>query len=404
MFINVSRSGKFITGSVNGEPFGISFSQERYDLMKELEKKANSCSKMDELNVIFEEFKPLTIETYKELAETICPYIFVNNSTGKFYLQLHGVVLKDPLPQALVDRILKSIEDGIEFLPLVKAWIRFLRNPNYSVAKGKLFANYINRTYTDHSRSSALQAEKGLSAEVAKGLATSYQTPITAEGFLVTYKVSTELTEKWIIDGEGNKKQVPRYAPTIDENSGIVSYDTPKFVEDRVFEPAIMHQRGDEFWCVDLKGVGNKGHIIKVGHRLYLDNWSQVNTTDGVTGSEGLHAGNLDYIKGYQRADTVTHNVFIDPAMIGRFTDQGDGAVVAKDMFIYGSFAGPNRSIYHSSEYGKLTDKEYEDLLAASIVDHGTKAKDLEASKEQAKVIGNLDLEGTRGTIIVDKK
>lgn len=120
MFIQVSRIGKHITGSVNGQPFGIAFNEERYSNMKVLEAKANQASTMEELNEIIAEFKPLTEESYKDHAETICPYIFVNNGTGRFHLKLKDKILRDPLPQALVDRILKSIESGIDFMPLIK--------------------------------------------------------------------------------------------------------------------------------------------------------------------------------------------------------------------------------------------------------------------------------------------
>lgn len=405
MFIQVSRVGNAVTGSYNGKTFGVTYNEARYKEMKRLESEAAKAVSMDALKAILEEFEPLTKESYKELAETACPYIFVNNATGKFYLQLKGKILKEPLPQVLVDRILKSIEDGIDFLPLVKAWIRFLRNPTWkrdkketARNKGRLFANYINRTYMDSTERDRLMKEQGLSLEVATELATRFQTPITQEGLLVTYKVSKELTKKWVLDDQGNKKQVPRYKAVIDENTGIVSYNEPEFAEDRVFQPAIQGTSGDAFYCVDFNGEGDKGHIIKVGHRHYLESWDQVNCNDGAFGHKGLHAGNLDYVRGYQTSGTVTHNVFIDPAMIGRFTDEGDGAVIAKEYFVYSSFVGPNRSIYHSSEYGKVTDAEYEDMLKASLKEQEEKETDrvnrnLASKEETAELIGSTDLD-----------
>ena len=398
MFINVSRAGNVVTGSLNGKPFGVTYNEDRYATMLELAKKSNTVATMEELNEILAEFEPLTKESYKELAETVCPYIQVNNATGKFYLSLNGETINTPLPKPLVDRILKSIEDGIDFLPLIKMAIRFLRNPVWKQgkkageAKFKLLANYINKKYTDPAMFHKLVNESGLSNEVATAMSTGFQTPVTQEGLLVTYKVSTELTEKWTLDADGNKKLVPRYDATINEHTGIVSYATPEFVELRVFEPAVQGAGGDEFHCVDLGGVGSKGHLIKVGHRHFLESWNQVNCQDGLFGVQGLHAGNLDYIKGYQRTDTVTHNIFVDPAMIGRFTDEGDGAVVCKEYFVYSSFAGPNKSIYHSSEYGKVTETEYEAMLAESLIEFEEAAENSEQSAREAQLIASTDL------------
>lgn len=399
MFITVSRSGKVITGSVNGKPFGVTYNEDRYKALKELEQKASAVATQEELTDLIAEFESAIKENYKEKAETICPYIFVESATGKFYLQLQGKILRNPMPKALVDRILKSIEDGIDFLPLIKVWIRFLRNPVWKkgekagMAKGKLLANYINRKYTDQSMLKNLVSDSGLSNEMAVEMSTRYQTPITQEGLLVTYKVSREKNEKWELDAEGNRKSVPRYAPTIDAETGLVTYATPSHVEDRTFEPAVMGEGGDEFTCESVDGTFTKGHLIKVGRRHFLDTWDQVNCQDGVFGDKGLHMGNLDYIRGYQNAGTVTHNVFLDPAMIGRFTDEGDGAVIAKEYFVYSSFAGVNRSIYHSSEYGKVTDAQYQLMLADSLKELGELAVTVEDTQVDANLIASVELD-----------
>lgn len=379
MHIQVSRVKDAITGSYNGVPFGVTYTKEKYDAMKELEKQAAKVKTSEELNAVLEKFKPLTQESFKELAESKCPYIFINHATGKFYLKLRGRVLKNPMPQVLAERIIKSVEEGIDFTPLIKCWIRFLRLPELQAhpgqieRKGILLANYIGRTYLDQTAARASVLNDGLSQERANELHTRLQTPITEEGLLVTYKVVRELTDKWILDAEGNKKKVRRWgAKSVDENSGIVSYDEPAFIEDRVFEPAIMGTGGDEFSCVNLETSEiSVGHIIKVGSYIELDSWDKVYSVDGAFGYPGIHAGNLDYIKGYQSGDTVTLNVFIDPMHIGRFTNEGDGAVIAKKMFIYGAFIGVNRGIYHSSTYAKLNDAEYEQMLTDSLKDYG---------------------------------
>lgn len=311
MMIIVNRIGDSITGSYNGNPFGVSFSEEKWNAMKELESKANSASSMEELKTLLADFEPLTKESYKEMVETACPYLFVNKVTNKFYLKTGDLVSSKSLPKAFVDRILTSVDKKIDVMPLVKAWTRFLRNPNYSDKKAQRFANYINQTYTNQELVTKLINE-GVSREVAVERATTMQTPVTQEGLLVTYKVSREIDWKYELDADGDPVKKPRYEAVIDDISGAISYKTPDHVEDRVFEPAVQGQGGDAFYC-----GSQKGHVIRVGQVHYLESWDQVNCNDHDSCVKGLHCGNLDYIRGYQKDDTITHNIFVDPMDIG---------------------------------------------------------------------------------------
>lgn len=62
--------------------------------------------------------------------------------------------------------------------------------------------------------------------------------------------------------------------------------------------------------------------------------------------------------------------MFVDPAEIGAICDleKGtDGAIRAKSYFVYGASIGKNRSMYHSSNYAELKDKEWEDYKAKAI-------------------------------------
>lgn len=394
MYIIVSRVKDAITGSINGTPFGVLYNKEKYDAMKKLEIAVNAAKSIEEVNAIIEEFKPLTVESYKELAETKCPYLYVNPHTNKFYLKLKKKICKEPLPAVFAERIIKSVDEGIDFLPLVKGWIRFLRNPNYSEQKGKLFANYLGYTYTDQTELNKLMTS-GLSHNKAHELATRIQTPLTQEGLMVTYKVVDELSHKWTLDENGKKKQVPRWEATIDENSGIVTYEEPEFMEDRVFQPHVMGIGGDAFSCGYIEDANPpKGHIIKVGCIHSLDNWDQVDTTDGHVGYKGLHGGNLDYIRGYQAAaNSTTLNIFVDPQDIARFTNEGEGAVIFKKFYAYGAFGGVNRGMYHSSDYAAIGDKEYQDMLAASIKQYGELKEGVDDKIELANDIATTDID-----------
>jgi len=388
MMILINRIGDNISGAYNGIPFGVAYSEEKWNAMKELEAKANSVETMEELKPILDEFAMLTQESYKELVETACPWVYVNKATNKFYLQLKpadgtgdAVVSSQPLPKAFVDRILTSVDKKIDVMPLVKAFIRFLRNPNYSADKARRFAEYINAKHTNTTLQTDLM-NKGLSDEVARERATTTQVAVTQEGLIACYKVSQEVDWKYELDEDENKVKKSRYKPTIDDVTGLVTYATPEHVEDRIFQPAVQGTSGDEFFCGD-----KLGHIIKVGQVHYLPKWDQVNTNDSQSCVKGLHVGNQDYIRGYQNEGTVTHYVFIDPMHIGAIVNGHDGAMRVKQYFVYASFAGTNKGIYHSSKYGELTDEEYRTMLQEAIQATGELKDEAEVKLGEKKAL-----------------
>lgn len=385
--IAVNRQDDLITGYVNGKPFGIAFSEEKYDAMKALELKAAQAADMDELTSIIEEFQPLLKEDYKELVEHAegGKYLFVNRHTGKIYLTINGVVSNIPLPQALVDRIITSVEKKIDVLPLVKCWARFIRpvkgRPAYSDQRGKDFAAFINADYVNEKYAEELIDTAGLARDVARKRATTKQVSITQEGLLVGYKVSKEILTRYDLNENEEVIEKSRYRKSVDPDTGMVTYDEPKHVEDRLFEPYIMGNSGDSFLCGD-----KFGHFIRVGCVHALDSWDKV----GNPGCKGLHFGGLRYISGYQQEGTVTHNIFVDPMDIygvGGLGNGSDGACTTKRYFVHSSFAGVNRSIYHSSEYAKLTDAEYAELFEAAVEQATQKMDKIQEQLNQQKAL-----------------
>jgi hypothetical protein len=396
MMIIVNRVGdNSLSGSVNGIPFGVSYDEKKFELMQQLQDRANAASTVDELQAIVDEFLPLTKESYKELVETICPYIMVNKHTNKFYLQYGGEVSSKALPQEFVDRILKSVEKGIDITPLIKCWARFLREvpgrPVYTASRADMFAKYINAMYTDSSVVAKLQKEEGLSEKVASERATRPQVSITQEGLLVCYKVSREIRTRYELNPDEEVVQKCRYKPSVDPDTGLVTYDEPGNVEDRLFEPYVMGNRGDEFNSGD-----KKGHFIRVGQRHWLDSWDQV----GTPGSKGMHCGGLSYIKGYQNGEgAITHNIFVDPMDIHTIAGLGngnDGAMTVKGYFVFSSFAGPNKNIYHSSTYAALTDEEYQKILQEVVEASKMKKDEVDKMLSEAQALGSIP--GKSGT------
>src|SRR6476646_1424366 len=100
MMIIVNRIGdNNIVGSYNGKPFGVAYTDQKWQAMKDLEDQANKAETMDELKAIIEEFEPLTKESYKELIEHAKggQWLWVDPRNNKIYLQYNGKVSRNAL-------------------------------------------------------------------------------------------------------------------------------------------------------------------------------------------------------------------------------------------------------------------------------------------------------------------
>lgn len=392
MMITVNRRGDYISGSYNGVQYSVSFDQDKFDKMIEIRDKVDASDSIDDIKALIEEFKPLTEESYKDLIETMCPYIFVNKSTNKFYLQYNGVKSTKPLPNAFAEKLIKSAEKNIDVTPLIKCWVRFLRNPFYTDAKAKLFAEYIDAPYTNQGNVDKLIKEKGLSKEKATDLSTTNQVAITKEGLLVCYKVSREIRKRYELNENEEVVTKSRYKPTVDPNTGVVTYAEPDFAEDRLFEPIQMGKGGDAFYCgntPDEQPNLTPGHFIQVGKLHWLDSEDKVDRSDGRVGVKGLHCGGLSYIQGYQeREGAVTHNIFVDPMDIRAIVGLGngdDGAMRVIRYFVHGTMNEVNKNIYHSSKYAALTDAEYAKMVEEAVNKTAEKKSEADAELGEAQ-------------------
>lgn len=315
-----------------------------------------------------------------KLIQSKCDYIVQDALTKQYFLTYHNDRISDiPMPESLVERIMTSIDKNIDFMPIVKLWTRFLRNP-YVKKKGadfvNRFADFVNMKYV-HPENKKIFLDKGIAEDVATELATVYQIKVTNEGLLNGYKVSREIMHKF--DAESGE-EVPRYTRTFNVDTGeIESEGLPEFVEDRLFEPSIMGKGGDAFYCGD-----NKGHFIKVGQTHRLESWDQVNTNDDRSCVPGLHIGGLYYIAWYSGE---IHNVFVDPMHIGAIPCSSDGAIRCLQYFVHSSLAGVNGSMYHSSTYAELTDQQWEEMRKEILESNAKKGDDLLNEDELLQVM-----------------
>jgi len=374
--IHVSIIDDNLVGSYGDKPFSVPMDLDLYLELAEVANKANAAATVEDYNAALDTFEGLLEVDYtKVIVDGADGLIYINPVTKEFFLKHKDQVSTVPMPQALVDRIYDSIDKGINYMPLIKMWTRWLRNPILMKKGGTDFSNrffnFVNMKYVHPKMKQALMEEHGLTEEVAEKRATMYQMKITQEGLLNGYKVSREILHKY--DTETGE-EVPRYKRTFNPDTGeIDSEGLPEHVEDRLFEPSVMGNGGDSFHCEGRSGTG-LGHFIKVGCTHYLDSWDQVNTNDNASCVKGLHVGGLKYIAWYSGE---IHNVFIDPMHIGAVPDDQDGAIRCKQYFVHSSLAGVNGSIYHSSTYAAKTDEEWEMLRTEAIESWAEEITDL---------------------------
>ncbi|MBE16975.1 MAG: hypothetical protein CL867_12065 [Cytophagaceae bacterium] len=379
--IHINVSEGLISGSYGETPFSVTYDQNLYDAMIKVANAANDATDMETYKLHLDEFESLTVEDYTKVIQDKCEFIYVNPSSGDFFLKVGDVVTNQPMPKALVDRIYESIDMGIDFEPLVKMWTRWLRNPLLK-EKGQDFSerffNFVNMKYVHPKLMKELVEEQGLTEEVAERRATMYQMKITKEGLLNGYKVSKEVLHKY--DAESGER-VDRYKRTFNPDTGeIDSEGIPEVVEDRLFEPAIMGSGGDAFSCEGSNGFNSDGHFIKVGCSHRLPSWDCVNTNDYKSCVKGLHVGGLKYISFYSGE---IHNVFIDPMHVGAIPDDVDGAIRCLQYFVHSSLAGVNGSIYHSSTYAAKTDEEWKNMRKEILVDYLDQVNQVQESRKQ---------------------
>ena len=365
-----------ISGSYGDKTFCVDFNKEVYAIMSDLAERANTAVTMEDYKKVLDLFEPLTVQDYTKTIQDKCEHIHVNKSTGEFFLAYGNVVSSIPMPKALVERIYESMDKGLDFMPLVKMWTRWLRNPvlRTKMDKGwgnefcERFFNYINLKYVHPTLKKELMEEKGLSEEVAERRATMYQMKITKEGLLNGYKVSTEILTKFKQGEDGEAIEVPRYKRTFNVDTGEIESDgLPEHVEDRLFQPAIMGSSGNAFFCEGANGYAKPQHFIKVGCTHRLPDWSCVNTNDRASCVKGLHFGGLEYI---HCIGGEIHNIFVDPMHIGAVPDDETGAARCLQYFVHSSLAGINGSIYHSSTYAAKTDEEWAEMRAKIVEEY----------------------------------
>ena len=384
--------GKVINGSVNGKKFNVPFSAELVTSLKAKQAELETIEETTVYDAWVESINGLLETKEIDVITTACPDLIKNSTTGCYFVKVveDGVekVSKTPVPNKLVSVILESVEKEIDPTPIIKAWIRFLRNPNFTPTKAGRFADYITSIIVDGEEADRLVKEEGFTPEVASVRASYNDVAITQEGLIVTKKYAQLITEGWIIDPETNKpKRAPLYGKepdTINFQTGVVTKgkDTlPEFSEELFFQPPVMGTGGDEFLSGEVAG-----HVIQVGKKHTLEKWSQVNTNDYTSCVKGLHVGGWRYVSAYKGLNCQLLECFVDPAEIGAIcdiSDCSDGAIRVREYFVFGAVEGRNKGIYHSSKYAAMKDAEWAEYKAKAIENSNKLAKDVVTNAEE---------------------
>lgn len=362
---------KFIAGSFLGKKFNLKFSEKLFEDLKALQETYNDFTDATQIPLWEETVKGYLEEKKEDIVETACPDLKKDPRTGNYFVVVEGKISKTPVPEDLVCVILESIDKGIDSTPIVKAWIRFLHNPNFSSEKAELFAEYITAIIIDTEEVDRLMQEEGFTEEVATQRASYNDVSITQEGLIVCKKYAELVTEGWEMDPKTNKPvRVALYSPSpdvVDVVSGKVTKGKVVYpaAEELFFLPPVQRTGGDEFFCGE-----DLGHTIRIGQRIYLDDWSKVNTNDRQSCVKGLHVGGWKYVSAYNNLKCQLVDCFVDPAEIGAIcglSDGSDGAIRVREYFTYAGNVSRNKGIYHSSAYAAMKDKEWETYKLKAI-------------------------------------
>ncbi len=362
---------KTINGSLNGVKFNVPYSAELLASLKAKETELATIEDVVTFDAWSAEVKALLENKEVDIIVTACPDLIKNPKTGYYFVKVGDKVSKTPVPEKLVAIILESVEKEIDPTPLVKTWIRFLRNPNFTARKAEKFVDYITSVIVDNEEVIRLIDEEGFSEETATARSMYNDVAITQEGLLVAKKYAKLLTEGWIINEENKAVKAPLYPKTpdtIDMHTGKITKGEsilPEFSEELFFEPPVQGTGGDEFLSGDVKG-----HLIAVGKKHTLEKWDQVNTNDDTTCVKGLHVGGWRYVSSYKGLNCQLLECFVDPAEIGAICDvsaYSDGAIRVREYFVYGAVEGRNKGIYHSSKYAAMKDAEWADYKAKAV-------------------------------------
>lgn len=422
--LNVITEGevKRISGSVNGEMFNIPYTTDAYNALDTLKKEYVTLQTASEADDWTDNVLTIIEESKQDLLTEVCEFV-VKSSSGSYHITDGVEVSPIAIPRSVVSVIEESINKDLDPSPVIKAFTRFLDNPNISQEKAELFGTYITAIIVDKDNVTRLVEEEGFSVEAATNSSRYNDVMITEEGLLVTYKYADLITEGYVIEkqADGTTKAVKKPVfgkeeDTIDKHTGEITEGAIKgmptnsdgidIVDDESVEflPPVKRETGDAFYSksklgheihvgtlVELKGESSKDDTELALEEQVAKGWKMVNCNDSVSCVKGLHVGGRQYVASYGWTE-ASHLLmcFVDPREIGAFVgcnqdqlEDRDGAIRVRSYYTYGAVKGRTAGLYHSSKYAAMSDAQWGTLRAAAI-------KNAQAKMEQIAKENNL--------------
>lgn len=380
MKLTVNKIQNVISGIIGSEKYSVPFSQETFNTLQKLEASLDDATSLEEVNTILKDAKEFTSRDFKSKIEEAAPNIMYDKEKNSYYLRQNNVVSKYRIPKVLADKITKAYEESLPIEPMVRAWVHFLRNPNFNPTKAEFFATYLTTTVGDQ-KDYAKFIGLGYSSEVAEQMSTYNDISLTKNGLLSTYKYVR--VKDWKFDEHG--AQIDRWMKVYDPETGAYSIpDAPIAgttpLEEWPLLPPVMGESGDP--CI-VSGFERPTHFVKVGAIHSLPDWSYVDCDDRRSCVKGLHVGGLQYIEGYGGKTSLLLNTFVNPMNIGAFDHSGSGAIRALEYFVHSANFAPNKNFYNESNYLSHTEAAWAEMRKQAIEVSENKIKQIKEQQDQ---------------------
>lgn len=365
MTVTFRKFENTVAGTINGKPFNAPRTEAILALLTEAQTNPQDTNPTELM-------EKLKASRNVEIAGAN-KYLVFNPITKEYFLELEGKRSKHAIPEVLVKFIEESYDKDIDFMPVVKAWARLLANPRYSSTMGNYFSEYLSTSYIDHEERKRLIEEDEIEESIAEEMSTYQDIAITQEGLLATYKVAELVTWQYEMvlneeTGEYTKERNRKYAAIpdkIDPTTGDLieagGFEKPEHLEDFQFTPAIC-KSGDKFFSGD-----KIGYVYEVGKMQYLPEDATRNLSN-TFGGGGLYIGGLNYVEGYRSSGTHVLTCFVNPSDILSF--QSEGHAIRVDALMPNNVWDediPLKGVYHSSDYGKVSEKRVDELVKSAI-------------------------------------
>lgn len=369
---------KTINAILGNDKVSAIFNEEVYQTLLSLESKFEDATTVEEAKTIIDQaVKILNQGVEISDIEEVDEYVVYNKISKKYFLRANGKVFESyPMPKIFADKVVEIKEKGLSPKPLIRNMIRLMRNPRFSEDFVRRYLNYITTPYVDSKRFDQL-IEQGYDDATARQMSTFEDVSFTSSGLLSTYKYAAIKFKKF--DKETGE-EVDNYEFEFDEVTGQKRYKLENLsAEDYSLIPPVMGTNCDPFF-VD----GELSHFIKMGATHKLDK------TDGGTYqhnhmSKGLYVGGLRYIDGYAGENRILLNVFIDPAKICAFNENGQfAAIKTSEYFVHSAVDVPSKSLYKESSYLQQTEEEWNNILSETVADLEARKVKIEKEIDQA--------------------